>query len=94
MLDTSKYIDCLWFTDLNGSLKHLLQQEMRTILQDGMCQYVTDCYVNHGISGFTQNLSTYLGYASAPITGCQEMDQGIQQWLFNISDFIRHLSMK
>lgn len=91
MLDTSKYIDCFWFTDLNGSLKHLLQQETRIILQDGMYQYVKDCHVNHGILGFTQNLNTYLGYLSAPITGCQEMDQGVQKWPFNFSDLLQTL---
>lgn len=45
------------------------------------------CHVNCGISGFIQKLSTHLGYLSTPITGCQEMDQGIQQWPFNFSEF-------
>lgn len=51
-----------------------------------MCQYVKDYHGNDGILGFTQSLNTHLGYLSAPITGCQKMDQGIQKWLFNFSD--------
>lgn len=54
--------------------------------------YLKNCSVKHGILGFTMNLTTYSSYLSAPIPVYQDVDQGVQKWLFNFSDL--HLAVK